>query len=94
MPNTFAIRGQAAELRWGYHPAATLGAWSLDAMTRTFTASMLTVDDFKVSQRPLDVVTPNGWRWRIDTLQIVDGALTATLCPQRDAHGTQSVCSA
>jgi hypothetical protein len=83
MPNTFRIAGQAAELRWGYATAATLGAWAVAGAQGdwTFTATIVTHDTFRVSQRPLKVVTPNGWRWPVLSLQITDRTLTASIGP-------------
>lgn len=79
--NVTSIKGAAAELRWGYAIAAALGAWSVagDPGAWTFTATVLSQDDFKVSQRPLIVVTPNGWRWPVKTLQIAGGSMHASL---------------
>jgi len=93
--NVLAIRGASAELRWGYHKAARLGAWTVagTAGAWTFTAAIVEHDAFKVSQRPLLVVTPNGWRWVVHTLQITGGALTASILPEGTQHGTVSHCS-
>ena len=89
--NVTSVTGAAAELRWGYACAASLGAWSVagEPGAWTFTATVLSKDDFRVSQRPLLVVTPNGWRWPVTTLQIAGGTLTASLSPQEPAHVQQ-----
>ncbi len=74
------IQGRAGSVRWGYHSAADLAAWTITNDTLTGTVS--TVDEFRVSQRPLIFVVTrvNGdWTWPITTLQIVDRTLTATL---------------
>lgn len=57
--------------------AGAPGAWVL-------TASVREVDAFRVSQRPLIVVTSNGCRWTVqpDTLQMMAGTLTASLSPE------------
>lgn len=75
-------------LRWGYRTAATLGAWTVEGVPGawTLTAAVVQQDDFAVSQRPLLIVTPNGWRWPVETLQIADGTLTASVSPQEPAH--------
>jgi hypothetical protein len=88
MTNTFAVRGNAAVIRWSYHTAASLGSWTATKGPEgiTLTASVLSSDAFKVSQQPLTfvVVRPNGvtWRWPIQSLQIDSGSLTASLGPQ------------
>lgn len=88
MPHAWAIKGAAAELRWGYHRAAALGAWSVTGAPGdwTLTATIFDVDDYRVSQRPLYVVTPNGWTWPVNTLQIADGTLTASIRPLGESH--------
>ena len=84
MSNVLAIRGASAELRWGYHKAARLGAWTVQGKPGewAFSAAIVEHDAFKVSQRPLLIVTPNGWRWVVNTLQITGGALTASIHPE------------
>lgn len=81
------MRGPAAAIVWGYHDAATLGAWTLNPATSTLTAEITKIDAFRVSQRPVtfQVTRPTQvWRWPILTLQIVDRTLTATLGPPED----------
>lgn len=84
MSNSLRVAGVAAELHWGYHKAATLSGWAVTGSPGAWvlTATIRELDDFKVSQRPLMVVTPNGWRWPVQTLQITDGTLTASLGPK------------
>ena len=87
--NTFTIRGEAAELRWGYHLAATLNDWTFTpgSSSITVTARVVSSDAFRVSQRPIvfAVQRPHMvWRWPVLSLQIVDGALSASLGPQED----------
>lgn len=91
--NAFHLKGAAAILRWGYRTAATLGAWTVEGAPGawTLTAVVQQQDDFAVSQRPLTIVTPNGWRWPVETLQIAEGTLTASVRPQEPAHAL-SVC--
>lgn len=88
MPDTLAIRGAAAVLKWGYTTAASLGAWSVAGTpgSWTFTATVISKDDFRLSQRPLEVVTPNGWHWTILTLQIAGPTLTASIAPSEVPH--------
>lgn len=80
------LRGPQAELRWGYHPAATLGPWTLqvDSTGGTVTASIVTVDTFRVSQQPVtfQVTRPGAtWRWPVVSLQIAAQTVTAVLGP-------------
>jgi len=82
-----SVTGHKAELWWAWHQAATMGDWSLSFGTATtLTASIQTVDDYRVSQRPLVFVVPRlqgpAWRWPVEGLQIADGRVTATLGPQ------------
>lgn len=80
--NRATIRGLHGEVRWAYHRAATVGAWTLTG--ESLTATVETYDAFAVSQQPLTFVAgPNGsWKWKLATLQVADGTLTATLDPQ------------
>lgn len=94
--NAVVFRGPSALVRWGYHPAATLGAWEITsdhAGGGSLSAQIETQDAYRVSQRPLTLVTPNGWTWSIATLQIADGALSATLAPlESQQHVEGMVC--
>jgi len=83
------ITGVEGQIRWAYHSAAVLRAWTVvssDA-TRTLTASIVSQDTFRVSQRPLVFVAPHAkgsWTWPIEELQIQDGVLSARLGPQKE----------
>lgn len=83
------IRGVDARLQWGYATAAALTAWTVtkpdDGGPWTLTAAIVSLDAFRVTQRPLVVVVPHAtgvWRWPVVELQIVDASLTATLGPK------------
>ncbi len=85
--NSFVFRGEAAELRWGYHPAATLKDWILtpSATSLTVTARIVSSDAYRVSQRPIVFAVPRQavtWRWPVLSLQIVGETMTASLGPQ------------
>lgn len=86
--NNISIRGAAGEVRWSYHRAASLGAWTLTpgSAASTLTASVVSLDTFKVSQQPLTFVVPRPtgrvWRWPVLSLQISGTEMTATLGPQ------------
>jgi hypothetical protein len=88
--NHVTLRGAAADVRWSYHRAAALGAWTFVADATgggTVTATVLSHDAFKVSQRPLTFVVPRSsgdWRWAITTLQIDGTSLTATCQKEAD----------
>ena len=80
------MTGQEATLRWGYYAPAVLHSWTLAKADEdphyTLTATVVRVNTFQVSQRPLAfvVVTKSGsWRWPILTLQINGTSLHATL---------------
>ena len=73
------IRGVAAELRWGYLHAATLGRWTVEAST--LTATVTAVNAFRVTQSPLTFVVGPIER-PVTRLQMMDGTLTASLGPK------------
>ena len=81
------ISGVQASVRWGYQSAATLGAWTATRRASgqwSFTASVLVLDTYRVTQRPLRVEAPhaNGaFRWPVVELQVAGESLTATLGP-------------
>jgi hypothetical protein len=83
MADSLMLHGAAAEICWGYLPAASLGPWTVSGTPGawTFTAAIKSKNDFRLSQQPLEVVTPNGWRWAMDphSLQVVNGTLTASV---------------
>ncbi len=80
MSTVFA--GQAAEVRWGYHRAASLGPWSLtaDAAGGDLSAEVRSADHARVSQQPLALVVlrQNGRPlvWPIVSLHIAGDRLT------------------
>lgn len=83
--NTIRVAGVAGSLRWSYREAAALGSWSMEhvGLSLTLTAHVVSLDAFAVSQRPLTfrVTRESGvvWSWPVESLQVVDNALTATL---------------
>jgi hypothetical protein len=86
--NTFVFRGESAELRWGYHTAATLKDWVLtptDASRFSVTAQVVSSDAYRVSQHPIAFVVPrqaDAWKWTVESLQIAGRTMTASLSPQ------------
>lgn len=84
------ITGEVGRLHWGYHLAAFVRAWTVTRTEGqwTLSATVESSDDYRLAQRPLVFVTPNGWRWPILTLQITGAALHGTLGPKEGSHGT------
>jgi hypothetical protein len=85
--NTITLSGPAAELRWGYHQAASLGPWTVKQTGGTIElkAQVVRADAFRASQHPLTFIVPRSpqpWTWPVRSLSIADGRLTATLDPQ------------
>lgn len=85
--NTFVFRGASAELRWGYHVAATLQDWTLTpgASSLTVTARVVSSDAFRVAQHPVVFTVPRQntiWSWPVLSLQIAGQTLSASLGPQ------------
>jgi hypothetical protein len=84
--HSWTFRGDAAELRWGYHPAATLKDWTMTPQDSSFsvTAHVVSSDAYRVSQRPIVFTVPRQttvWQYPVLELQIVGQTLTATLGP-------------
>ncbi len=86
------ITGAEGVLRWGYSSAGTLRAWTIrrtDDGHRELTATVASLDDFAVSQRPLWFVATHAlgvWKWPIEELlQSANGELTARLGSRKDA---------
>lgn len=88
MAHCCTVRGQSAELRWGYYSAAAIGPWTLTVHPSggALTGTVIRADAFRTSQPSLTfrVTRQNApaWIWPVLTLQIADGSLTATLGPQ------------
>ena len=84
--NTITQRGVAAEVRWGYHKAATLAAWTFEQTPDgggTVSAAVVSTNPVQLSQTPLQFVVkrPNGkqWVWPVVSSEFADGTFTATL---------------
>jgi hypothetical protein len=86
--NTFVFRGESAELRWGYHVAATVKDWTLtpqDVSRFTVTARVVSSDAYRVAQRPIVFTVQRKasvWRWTVESLQIAGETMTASLVLQ------------
>ena len=86
MAHSIRITGKTGEIRWGYHTAATVGAWTIqhDGMTGCdLTAALESVDDFRLSQAPLLFQVPRPdrppWRWPVESVHVMNGSLVARL---------------
>jgi hypothetical protein len=88
--NRAVIRGQEAQVRWGYHLAASLGPWTLTAegASSTVTAKVVTHDACAVSQRPLTfvVVRPKGqkWVWPVEHVAVSGDTITLSVGPPQE----------
>lgn len=86
------VRGPEGKLYWGYFLVGTLQAWTA---TRSFTTGVgsltATIDDVDTdridtardSQLPVVCVVTHQhgvWRWPLESLQIADKTLTASIC--------------
>lgn len=83
------VTGVRASVRWGYHAAATVTAWTVtrDDSGWVLTATLVTSDAFRLSQQPLTFEAPHAhgvWTWPIQTLQIAGAALQARLGPKQE----------
>lgn len=82
--NKIVLKGSAAHVKWGYQPAAELGAWTLDGTS--FSARLVSHDVFRLSQQPLTLVVRRAhgkpWVWQIDELSLIDGMVTANVRSQ------------
>jgi hypothetical protein len=85
--SSFRYTWAAAEIRWGYHVAASLAGCELlvNSSGSRLSARVTSADPFRLSQRPIVFRinrSPVPWRWPIESLQIDGGLLTAQLGPQ------------
>lgn len=87
MPSV-VIRGAAAEVRWGYHTAATVTNWelSVDAAGADVTATVTSAHALRTSQPSLTFCVTRQKApdlvWPVSSLHIADGRLSARLGPQ------------
>ena len=82
------IQGTSGVIKWAWHDAATLGAWTLTTRDTggDLTATVTSSDDYTLTQPALTfcVTRQNGitWKWPVNTLFIADGTMHASLGPQ------------
>jgi len=84
--HAFTFRGEAAEVRWGYHRAASLAAWEFHPKPdgAVVTAKVVSTDAFRLSQPALTFVVPRPkgpWVWPVTSLQQAGASITMTLGP-------------
>lgn len=88
MFDSLKVQGREGQIRWVYLPAIVFGPWSFRGDGNsggTLTAQIVSVDQFRVQQKPLVAVVPAGraeWRWNVSDLQISGTTLTASLVRQ------------
>jgi hypothetical protein len=87
MGSSITIKGVEGSLRWSYHQAATLRDYVVTKTPEgwTLSATVVSSDTFRVSQRPLVFVATHAqgaWRWSVQSLQIEGASLTAMLGPK------------
>jgi hypothetical protein len=81
------VTGQTARVAWGDLTAAHVRAWTVTKAHDGSWSLAATVDDqdaFRVTQRPLVFSARFGRvtrRWPVESLQMLDGTLTASLGP-------------
>lgn len=79
------MTGHDGTIVWGYHTAASCVSWSLSATgtTGTLIATVSKADSFKLTQQDLKFrvrrQTGTSWEWPIESLQIADRTITATV---------------
>lgn len=90
--NSITIKGVEGSVYWHYQPAGSFRGWSVTRTSPadygTLTATVVNVDTYRVSQRPLVFVVQHehgSWRWPIETLQIEGDTLTARLGPKESS---------
>jgi hypothetical protein len=84
MPGHISAAGPLGQVRWGYLPALTFGAWRYEGLGRTgtLTAQILECDELRIEQHPLVVIVPMGqheWRWSVESLQRSGATITITV---------------
>lgn len=89
--STVTVRGVAGALYWGYYLAGTVKAWTATRSATnphgTITATIVTLDAYRATQRPMMFVVSHqhgSWRWPIVDLQIAEGGMTAQLGPPQE----------
>lgn len=77
------VSGHDGVIKWGYLQAMTFTRWRLEA--GILTATVETVDTFRLEQTPLRVEVPVGssrWRWPVTGLTQQGSTVSVTVGPQ------------
>lgn len=81
------LRGATGEIRWVYLPAVVFGPWRIETDGEaTLTGTLVSVDDYRVTQAPLVAVVQIGrtrLTYPVASLQISGQTVTATLGPRQ-----------
>lgn len=81
------ITGVVGQVKWHYYVAAAINGYTVSRSAEgqwTVRATVVLSDAFKLSQRPLVFVAPTkqgDMRWPIESLELAEGTLTASLGP-------------
>lgn len=81
------IRGATGEVRWVYLTAVTFGPWRLETDESTLTGTLVSADDYRVTQGPLVAVVMVGRQrltWPVEDLQISGQTVTVRLGPRQE----------
>jgi hypothetical protein len=89
---SLTLRGERAEIRWGYQVAVTVGRWTLrvvrpmaDGVHWAFDGDVRACHGLAVRQRPLTLVVPRprgAWRWPVVSLTVSGATVVAELGPK------------
>lgn len=77
--------GASGVVRWGYHTAARLGAWTIGEQGTHVRAVLTEVNETAIGQSPLWFEVPvagSTWRWPIRDLAIAGTTVTLTVGPR------------
>ena len=79
--NSITLRGTSGDIRYVYHRAAVVGAWTIES--GHLRATLLSHDAFHLSQQPLSftVYRPHGvtWTWRLADVSVTGTELHGTI---------------
>lgn len=81
------IRGATGEVRWAYLPAVIFGPWRVETDESTLVGTVVSVDDYRVTQAPLVAVVTVGRKrltWPVKDLQISGTVVTVSLGPREE----------
>lgn len=79
--NSITLRGTSGDIRYVYHRAASVGAWTIEG--GCLRASLLSHEPYRLSQQPLTftVYRPNGvtWTWGLRDVTVTGAELNGTI---------------